>query len=277
MANGAESSTIMKTRKGYADGPFGQIHYQEAGGGVPLVLCHQSPSSSAMFRPAYPLLAAAGVRAIGMDTPAFGQSDPPPRPHSIAGYARAVPALLDHLNLDQAAILGHHTGAAIAAEAAVTWPARITRVILNGPPVLTLAERKAYRDALDSAPRSDPQADGSHLLEIWNRRATFTPGWTSVEAMHNGVIQMLIAGDAGLDGFHAAFDHDIAETIRRITQPTLILTNTGDDIYSCAQRARELRPDFDYVELSGGTHDIVDEQPQAWADAVTAFVLQERR
>ena len=59
---------------------------------------------------------------------------------------------------------------------------------------------------------------------------------------------------------------------RRLTSRTLILTNTGDDLYHMAVRARTLRPDMAYYELVGGTHDIVDEQPQAWADAVAAFI-----
>jgi hypothetical protein len=33
-----------------------------------------------------------------------------------------------------------------------------------------------------------------------------------------------------------------------------------------------MRPDFAYVELEGGTHDIVDEQPDAWVASVADFV-----
>jgi pimeloyl-ACP methyl ester carboxylesterase len=54
--------------------------------------------------------------------------------------------------------------------------------------------------------------------------------------------------------------------------PTLLLTNTGEDLYAATRRARALRPDFAYVELEGGTHDIVDEQPAAWAAAVSEFL-----
>ena len=50
------------------------------------------------------------------------------------------------------------------------------------------------------------------------------------------------------------------------------MTNTGDDIYYAAGRAREIRPDFAYVELEGGTHDIVDEQPENWTRAVARFL-----
>jgi pimeloyl-ACP methyl ester carboxylesterase len=265
----------MRTRKGYADGPFGQVHFQALGDGVPLVLLHQSPSSSDMFGAAYPLLAAAGVRAIGVDSPGFGQSDPPPGTPTIGGYALAALAVMDHLGLDEAAVLGHHTGAAIAAELAVTAARRVSRVILNGPPLLTPEEVDAFRAALDASPLLPPQADGSHLTALWQRRVTFTPGWSSLEAMHAGVVQMLIAGSRGWDGFKAAFAYDIETRLRALTQPCMILTNTGDDLHVASRRAQRLRPDFAWRELPRGTHDIVDEQPLAWSRAVVDFLLRD--
>ncbi len=263
----------MGTRKGYADGPYGQVHFQALGDGVPLMLLHQSPSSSDMFAAAYPLLAAAGVRAIGVDSPGFGQSDPPPGTPTIAGYALAAAAVMDHLGIPQAAVLGHHTGASVAAELAMNAPERVTRLILNGPPLLTAEEIMAYRRALEASPLPPPQPDGSHLTALWERRLRFTPGWSSLAAMHAGVVQMLIAGHRGWDGFKAAFDYDIATALRRLRQPCLILTNTGDDLYVASRRARQLRPDFAWRELPGGTHDIVDEQPLAWSRAVVDFLL----
>jgi len=265
-------------RKGYADGPDGQVHFLDTGGsgkaGVPLVLLHQTPCHLGMFAPAYPLLAGAGLRAIGIDTPGYGQSAPPAAAPTIAGYARAVVAVLDHLRLERVAVLGHHTGASIAAELAVGKPDRIERVILNGPPLFTASERKDYLQAIASAPRPEPRADGSHLQAVWARRVQFTPGWTHLEAMHRGVIMMLSAEPRERDGYTAAFAHDLGPLLTAISQPTLILTNTGDDLYPMSCRARDLRPDFAFVALAGGTHDIVDEQAVAWARAVTNFTVR---
>ena len=264
---------MLIMRKGYADGPHGQVHYQVAGDGPTLLLCHQSPCNLRMFRAAYPLLAGHGIRAIGIDTPGYGQSDPVPGAPTIAAFAKAVASVMDHLGLAEAAILGHHTGASIAAELAVREPERIRRVILNGPPLFTPEERREYQAALAQAERVVPREDGQHLLAAWERRKHFTPGWTSLEAMHAGVVMMLTAGAHEWDGYTAAFAHDIAGPLARIRQPTLILTNTGDDLYACSCRAREARPDFAFTALPGGTHDIVDEQPAAWSDAVARFVL----
>ena len=260
-------------RKGYVDGPYGQIHYRSAGDGTPLLLLHQSPSSSMMFGAVMAPLAERGVRVIAPDTPGFGLSDVPPEPPDIEDYARALLTLFDGLAIDKAAVLGHHTGASIAVEMALAAPDRISRLVLNGPAVLSEDERAAWRQALRDNPAPEIKPDGSHFIDQWSKRAHFTPGWTSLHAMHIGVLQMFIAGETEWYGHRAAFAHDLGAAIKNVTQPTLILTNTGDDIYASAQKARELRPDFAYAELEGGTHDIVDEQPEAWARIVADYVL----
>ncbi len=264
----------MKTRKGYADGPFGQIHYQQAGNGSPLLLLHQSPSSSEMFKAAYPVFADLGVRAIGVDTPGFGQSHVPDAPPTIRDYAQAIRSVIDHLELERTALLGHHTGASIAAELAVLEPERVTCVVLNGAPLLTGEEQARWKEALREHPEVPVQPDGSHLVDVWNRRLRFTPGWTCLRAMHEGVVQMLIAGETAHYGHAAAFAHDLREPLRNMTQPTLVLTNTGDDIYAETMRVAKLRPDFECAELLGGTHDIVDEQTEEWTCIVADFVLR---
>ncbi|MEZ5565054.1 MAG: alpha/beta fold hydrolase [Gammaproteobacteria bacterium] len=261
-------------RKGYADGPDGQVHFLDTGrgsGATTLVLLHQTPCHLGMFSAVYPLLAAAGIRAIGIDTPGYGQSAPTAETPTIDGYASAVLAVLDHLAVPATIVLGHHTGASIAAELAVKAPARVSRVILNGPPLFTAEERSAYLQAIAAAPRPELKADGSHLQAIWDRRAHFTPGWTNVAAMHKGVVMMLSVESRERSGYSAAFSHDIGVPLQAITQPGLILTNTGDDLYVAACRARDRRPDFGFVALEGGTHDIVDEQPAAWAAAVVTY------
>ena len=266
----------MITRKGYVDAPTGQVHYQEAGSGVPLLLFHQSPNSSNMFEAVYGRLADRGIRAIGMDTPGFGNSAvPAPRP-SIATYASVVPFLLDSLGLDKVVVLGHHTGASTATEFAVSYPNRVRGVILNGVPLYNDEER-AVR--ISRAPQGPPtiEPDGSHLLNRWNRRIKATPGYSNLRAMHRGVLQTLWAGDTDWYGHMAAFEYAIMDRYLALPDSTLILTNTGDDLYDFAQRAHTLRPELAYHELTGGTHDIIDEQPDAWSDVVADYVLRMSR
>lgn len=262
----------MTLRRAYVDGPYGQLHLRIAGQGAPLILLHQSPLSGDQFSAVLPLLADAGFCAIALDTPGFGQSDRPALPVGIAGYADAIPAVLAAMGWSKAHVLGHHTGASIAASLAARRPELIDRLILNGVALLS-DEDRAHFAQFRFAPL-EPQADGSHLLAAWNQRLAASPGWTNVEAMHRYVTALLANPEHYFWGFEAAFAHDMAADLKAITAPTLIFSNTGEDLYAASQRAHALRPDFAFAALAGGTHDIIDEQPQAWTAAVTGFLRQ---
>jgi len=220
------------------------------------------------------LLANAGLRAIAVDTPGFGMSDLPPEPPDIAGYADAFVSVLDGLAIDRANLLGHHTGGAILCNLAARYPERVDKLILNGVPLFTAAELEQFR-ALQLAPHA-VQADGSHLQQAWDRRIQFTPGWTDKVAMHRRLVDQLWAGDTWWYGHRAAFAYDMAPDFMALKGPVLLFTNTGDDLYETTRRAHEQRRDFAYAELEGGTHDIVDEQPEAWARVVVDFVFEGR-
>ena len=261
-------------RRGYADGRYGQVHYQVWGAGQPLALCHQSPLSLRQFDSVYPLLAEAGFMAIGIDTPGFGLSDPPDDVPSIADYAHIVPATLDALGIARADVLGHHTGAMIATEVALRHPGRVARLVLHAPAPFTEKEARHWRDDMLARERAwQPKEDGSHLTELWARRIEHARGLTSLAALQRNLVQTLVAGETMWYGHHAAFHYDHASSLRRITQPCMVLSNTGDVIHDVARRALDIRPDFRYRELPGGTVDIVDQEPEAWTREVAAFLL----
>jgi pimeloyl-ACP methyl ester carboxylesterase len=260
----------MTMRKAYCDGPYGQLHMRIVGEGDPLLLLHQSPLNGGQFDAVLPLLAQQGFCAVALDTPGFGASTRPAEPVGISGYAAALPAVFEAMAWTDACLLGHHTGAMTAAHFAAQNPAQIRKLILNGVPLLS-DEDQAHFAHFRFEPLV-PKEDGSHLLAAWNQRLTASPGWNDIRAMHRYVVDLLANPDAYGWGFEAAFAHDMVPDLMAITAPTLILTNSGEDLYAASQRARDLRPDFAFAALEGGTHDIIDEQPRAWARAVVDFL-----
>lgn len=261
----------MRTRKGYVDGPFGQIHYYERGEGPALILSHQSPVSARMFERALPELAKLGLRAIAVDTPGYGNSDVPNAPPSIAEYAQMFPAVLDGLGLKSAHFLGHHTGAALVCNFAAKHAEHVDSVILNGPPIFSAKDLEAFADLKPGPPPI--HADGSHLQEGWDTRVRYSAGWTDKISMHRRLVDQMWAGPTVWYGHAAAFAYDMQPDFMALRSRGLILTNTGDDIYQLALKAHKLRPDMSFAELEGGCHDIVDEQPEAWSVEVARFVL----
>jgi pimeloyl-ACP methyl ester carboxylesterase len=257
-------------RRGYLDGPQGQLHYQAGGaGGLPLLLLHQSPLSSRQFEPAFPALLAAGFHVVAIDMPGFGQSDPVPNSPTLGDFAAAARATLDAFGWTRAHVAGHHTGAVVAAEFAARHPERVDRVVLNGFPLLSAEERAFFRSFSFGPPTL--AADGSHLTGAWQRRLRATPGWTDLGAMHRHVVDGFVAAQTNWMAFPLIVEADLDSLLRAIRAPTLLFTNTGEDLYEATRRCRRIRPDFAYAELPGGTHDVVDEQPRAWADVLVGW------
>ncbi len=261
--------------RGYARGPHGQVHYHDNQGAsaMPLLLLHQAPMSHRQFDAVYGPLKARGIRAIGIDMPGFGMSDPTPFVPKVADWASSVAAVLDHLRIRQADVLGHHTGALLATEVALQFPQRVRRVILNGPFPITESERAMFLADLQKTEIDfEYRADGTHLSESFVKRAKFYGPGADPRHITRIQVEKFMGFGPFWYGHNAAYRYDHASTLMSLKHPTLILTNTGDMAYPMAQRARQLRPDMAYVELQGGNVDIVDQATEAWSDAVKAFV-----
>ena len=257
-------------KRGYFDGPWGHVHLRRFGLGVPTLLLHQSPLSSAQFEAAAPFLAGAGLECVALDMPGMGMSDPVHMGANLDDFTAIIPAALDHLGWDKAHIIGHHTGASLAARFASHNPSHVNRLILNGVALLSQAERDFF--ATFKFGPTISAADGSHLKAAWDTRLKATPGWSNLSAMHRWTMEGLARGQTSWMAFPAVIGHDLAPDIASLRAPTLFFTNTGEDLYEATKRAHALMPHCAFAELQGGTHDIIDEQPEAWAKIVTDFL-----
>jgi pimeloyl-ACP methyl ester carboxylesterase len=244
------------------------------GEGPAVLMFHQAPMTSGQFDNVYGPLSAHGLTAIGVDMPGFGMSDVPDFVPRVEDYAQVAPAVLDALKIDKAAMLGHHTGALVATEAALQFPDRAFALVLAGPFPLTEEERARYLST--STPREQAFTalpGGAHLATLFQGRERMAAGTVPLNRISNYVVQALIGPGPYWYGHHAAYQYHHDLSLMRVTLPTLIITNTGDQIHEHAKRAHAMRPDFAYAELEGGGVDIVDQQPEAWSAAVAGFVL----
>jgi len=103
----------------------------EEGQGAPVILLHGASlgSSADVWTPNLAPLAAHGLRAIAPDLPGFGGTDNPPD-HSLGYRRRFVLGLMQALELDRAALIGHSQAGRIAVELAFAEPERITRAVV---------------------------------------------------------------------------------------------------------------------------------------------------
>lgn len=235
------------------------------------MLLHQSPLSSAQFEAVMPRLAAAGFGILAIDMPGFGMSDEAPEQATLIEFATLIDSGLKHRGWTSAHVVGHHTGAVLAAVHAEQAAHQFRKLILNGFPLLSEAERQHFA-SFYFGPK-EPKPDGSHLLTAWQNRLRSTPGWTDIRLMHRYTVEALHRDGSNWRAFPLVISADLEALLRRLAVPALMFTNSGEDLYQSTRRAHALRPDFfEYAELEGGSHDIVDEQPEAWVAAVVRYL-----
>jgi len=259
---------LPRERRGYIDGPCGQVHYREQGEGLALVLVHQAPWSSAAYRRAIPLLAEQGYRVIALDLPGHGMSSPPEGDPSIEIYAETVAALIDGLDLESVILLGHRGGGLVSARTAAEFPTRISAMVTDNMPFYS-AERTSRVAALEEV--QDIRPDGSHFTDRWALvRRIGDPAWSD-ETVHVGIVTYFGNGPWKDHGHRAAVAYDLAPDLDRVTCPTLVLSSRSDPLFPMGQLLIAKRPDWSYSELPGGAG-MVFERTVEWAQPILKFL-----
>ncbi len=111
-----------------------RLQVRTAGDGPAVLLVHGFPGTSYSWRHQLPALAAAGFRAVAVDTRGYGGSDRPGEPAYPSELVEAdLIGVLDHFTLDSAHVVGQDFGAMYAWNLAQRHPERVTSVLATVP------------------------------------------------------------------------------------------------------------------------------------------------
>lgn len=225
--------------------------------GLPVLYLHGTPDSRRSRHPDDGLARAAGVRLIAVDRPGAGDSTPD-RGGRLADLGHDLGALLDHLGLGEAGLLGWSAGGLSALAAATVLGRRVAAMAL----VATVPPVEAYDDpavvaalgpgrrgfaelAAELAPAEvarevapylvplplTPELALAHVLEgagdQGRAELATVPG--AAEALADGVLASVADGSAGLE-------HDTARQLER-----------GLDLSAVLARVRSFHGDLDPI------------------------------
>jgi pimeloyl-ACP methyl ester carboxylesterase len=220
-----------------------QVHYRVAGAGPPLLVLHQSPTSSAEM--ASELLSyTENFTAISPDTPGFGQSDrlAVSKP-DITDFARALEEFLTALGIEQTLIYGFHTGAIIGFEFARLFPDRCAAAVINGMVVMEGAELDDFLEHYNFMPPIT--AAGEHMAWTWARlrdQRLFFPWYRQTpearmsfdlpdaEFQQPFAVDYFRAGDGGRAAYQAAFAYPTRQCMPDIKRPVYLLNYAQDPL-----------------------------------------------
>jgi pimeloyl-ACP methyl ester carboxylesterase/ubiquinone/menaquinone biosynthesis C-methylase UbiE len=234
-----------------------------------LILLHGLSDSSWSWSRLVPHLPD-GVRTVAVDLRGHGASSKPADGYSMAELAADVVALMDHLGIGTATVIGHSWGTLAARAVAEEHPDRVEQLVLIGGVQAPVNEAMHELDA-------EVRALGDTVPESFVRDfQESTLGTPLPEAFMEKVVaesRRLPAAvwRAAMQDFVAADD---AETIRGIAAPTLLVWGDRDSYFLRPEQERLLAaiPDSRLVVVPDAGHATHWERPSEVAAEIAAFV-----
>jgi len=220
-----------------------EIAFLDEGEGEPIVLVHGFASSKEVnwLRPSWTTtLTGAGRRVIALDNRGHGESGKlyEPADYHTALMAEDVRALLDHLQIERADVMGYSMGARIGAFLALQHPQRVRSLILGGLGI-TLVEGaglpESIAEALEAPSIDDVNDPVGHMFRAFadqtksDRRA--------LAACIRGSRQVLTR-----------------EQVATIGAPTLVAVGSKDPIAGSPHELARLFPHGQALEIPNRDH-----------------------
>ena len=191
------------------------LYYEEHGSGEPLVLLHGGLGAGEMLAPLIPPLAA-GRRVIAVDLQGHGRTADVDRPLTPESLADDVAALIAHLGLERADVMGYSLGGVTALRTAIQHPDRVRRLVLvavafrrSGSHPDVVAAMDAMTPAVAEMMRESPPA------QLYARIAPRPEDWPVLVAKTSDMLKV---------------DYDWSADLDRITAPTMLVYADADSI-----------------------------------------------
>jgi pimeloyl-ACP methyl ester carboxylesterase len=262
-------------KKAFTEIPEGHIFYRFAGSGEPVLLIHQSPSSSEEYLGVIPVLANS-FQVIAMDTLGYGLSDDPPRAYDIANYARSVISFLDSLGITQAHVVGHHTGASIAAEVGASYPKRVNKLVLSACPTLDKDDWQVLLQKIKAPPTFGqpmvlPNDDGSFLKQQWQQSKTGNPQMAPRDRVQS-ICSRLLTSSRPYSAILAVMQYNVKDRLPLIKLPTLVTGGDKDMLFPYLETTHKLVPKSQMVVIPEASAAIAREKPEEFANTIASFL-----
>jgi pimeloyl-ACP methyl ester carboxylesterase len=116
------------TASGYVAHDGARIYFATFGHGPPVILLHGGFANTEVWGNQVPALMRAGYQVVAIDSRGHGRSSRDERPLTYELMASDVIAVMDHLILSRAAVVGWSDGAIVGLVLALHNPDRLTRV-----------------------------------------------------------------------------------------------------------------------------------------------------
>ena len=248
-----------------------ELYYEDHGAGRPVVLIHGWPLSGRSWEKQVPALVDGGFRAITYDRRGFGQSAQPWGGYDYDTFAADLHALVEHLDLRDAALVGFSMGGGEVVRYISTYGTeRVSRAVLAAavPPYLHKSEDNpegGLDDATIEQFRDGVKGDRIAFLDDFTKMF-FSPGGlkgmvtdlvSEPFRLYNRDIAAFASPKGTLDCIDAFARTDFRADLERVRVPTLVIHGDSDSTVPfevSGKRSHEAIPGSRLVLIKGGPH-----------------------
>ena len=256
-----------------------ELEYEDRGTGEPVVLIHAGVCAD-FFAPLMDEPALAGHRLVRHRRAGYAGSGRVEGSLGIERQAEHCRALMAHLGIERAHVVGHSSGACVALQLALDAPEAVQSLALlepakPGAPSLRQQElvETIFRPALGHYQAGDLAA----AVDVFMRGVCGAGYRARLEAALPGAFEQAVA-DAGTffgQELPAVMAWSLgSQEAARIVQPTLVVRG-GDSLEVYRERQDLLAgwlPDAEPFVLPGATHLLHVQEPRAMAEALAGFL-----
>lgn len=251
-----------------------RIAYSDQGSGPAVVFLHGFPLNRAMWRPQTEALGSAG-RLITIDLRGHGESDAPLWRYSVDQFADDVAAVLDHLGLTRATLVGLSMGGYVAFAFLRRHAARLTALFLTDTRATADTEegRHGRYQMAQAAHTKGARTVADVMLPKLLAPHTFHTKPDLVRQIRAMIESMPVSGIAG-DLMAMADRPDSVSLLPSITFPTLIIVGEEDqatpvaDARFMAERIPGAR--LEIIPQAGHLPNL--EQPRLFNECLSGFL-----
>lgn len=266
---------------GFVEVEGGRIYYEVEGDGPPVLLIHGGLGTLRMWDEQVPRFAERH-RVIRYDTRGLGRTETDDVEFANRDDAIAV---LDHLGVASAAVVGQSRGAMIALDLALDRPDRVDALVSVAGGIggyePTLAEGTSG-PPWDELERLWEEKEWPALAELETQ--VWVDGWGQPSdrvdpevrrQVHDWIVAGYEAGNA--EGRPVPMAPPAVERLDELRVPTLVLVGTADEPGAVvAGRKLGSAPNAQLVEFENVAHMIQLEQPDRFAEVVLEFLASAR-
>ncbi len=257
---------MAQLKVGTENGSPIELYYEDHGSGRPVVLIHGWPLSGRSWEAQVPALIQAGYRVVTYDRRGFGSSSQPWSGYDYDTFAADLEALLVHLNLRDATLVGFSMGGGeVVRHIARYGTARVTRAVLAGavPPYLYKAQDNpegALDDRTLAGFEASVRKDRLAFLEDFTRNFFSVRGELKVsepQCQYARTIAAFASPKGTLDCINAWGRTDFRKDLEKVRVPTLILHGDADAIVPfevSGKRSAEAIPGSKVALIQDGPH-----------------------